>query len=170
MKAAARPPRRLSPVATATATARLLHAADNGEAARLPGLWFCIWRISLGARDLLDATLAPLHLRSRDFWLLAMVAAGPISQQELAALCGVDPSSMVALLDDLETRALVRRQRHPRDRRVHLIHLTEAGDKLYRAGLPLARHAEERQIASLSQADQRRLLELLRRLAQSVSA
>ncbi len=129
-----------------------------------PGLWFCNWKIWLEARLRLDRALAPLELRSRDFWLLAIAGAGNVSQHEIAALTGLDPSSLVAVLDSLERRGWVRRQRNPRDRRMHWVQRTEAGDRLFNRALPRAQRAEAQQLAVLSAAQQRQLVTAMRKL------
>jgi DNA-binding MarR family transcriptional regulator len=129
-----------------------------------PGLWFCNWKIWLEARRRLDRTLAPLGLRSRDFWLLAIAGVGDIAQNELAELAGLDPSSLVAVLDELEGRGWLRRQRNPRDRRVQWVQRTEAGDKLFARAQPRAQSAEAHQLAALSPAEQRQLIAAMRKL------
>ena len=136
-------------------------AKDNSHE---PGLWFCNWKIWLEARLRLDRALAPLDLRSRDFWLLAIAGFGNVSQHEMAELCGLDPSSLVAILDGLERRGWVRRERNPRDRRVQWVRRTEEGDRLYTRALPRAQRAEAQQLAVLSAADQRRVLAVMRQL------
>jgi len=130
-----------------------------------PGLWFCNWMIWLEARRRLDRALAPLGLRTREFWLLAIAGAGNVSQHEMAGLCGLDPSSLVAVLDDLESRGWLRRQRNPRDRRMQWVQRTEAGDRLFHRALPRAKRAEARQLAVLSEPHQRRLIDAMRKLA-----
>ena len=117
------------------------------------------------ARRLLDRTLAPLGLRSREFWLLAIAGLGNVPQNEVASLCGLDPSSVVAVLDSLESRGWLRRQRNPRDRRIQWVQRTEAGDRLFQRAMPRARQAEEQQMAVLSAAGQRQLLAAMRKLA-----
>jgi len=129
-----------------------------------PGLWFCNWKIWLEARRRLDRALAPLGLRTREFWLLAMAGAGNVSQHEMAELCGVDPSSLVAVLDALESRGWIRRQRNPRDRRMQWVQRTEAGDRLFHRALPRAQRAEAQQLAVLSEEHRRRLIAAMRKL------
>jgi DNA-binding MarR family transcriptional regulator len=132
-----------------------------------PGLWFCNWKIFLEARRLLDRALAPLELRSKEFWMLVLAGPGDVAQNEIAELCGLDPSSLVAVLDSLERRGWLRRQRNPADRRVHFVQRTEAGDRLFARALPRARRAEARQLAALSQAEQRELVAVMRKLIPS---
>jgi len=100
-----------------------------------PGLWYCNWKIWLEARRRLDRALAPLELHAREFWMLAIAGRGNVSQHEIAALCGLDPSSLVAVLDGLERRGWLRRQPNPRDRRMHWVQRTEAGDRLFARAL-----------------------------------
>jgi DNA-binding MarR family transcriptional regulator len=129
-----------------------------------PGLWFYNWKIWLEARRRLDGALAPLGLRAREFWLLAIAGAGNISQQEMAGLCGLDPSSLVAVLDSLERRGWLRRQRNPRDRRMQWVQRTGAGDRLFTRALPRAQRVEAQQLAVLSPTHQRQLMAAMRKL------
>jgi len=128
------------------------------------GLWFCTWKIWLEARRRLDCALEPLGLRSREFWLLVIAGNGNVSQHEMAELCGLDPSSLVAVLDGMERRRLLHRVRNPNDRRVQWVRRTEEGDRLFARALPLAQDAEAQQLAALSAADQRQVVAAMRKL------
>ena len=149
------------PRAAAKTTAKVMAALQPAA----PGVWFCNWKIWLEARRRLDRALAPLELRAREFWMLAIAGRGNVSQHEIAGLCGLDPSSLVALLDSLESRGWLRRQPNPRDRRMHWVQRTEAGDRLFARALPRAQRAEARQLAALSAAQQRQLVAAMRKLA-----
>ncbi len=64
----------------------------------------------------------------RDVALLAALAErGPLSQRQLADLTQVHPSVMVKLVDSLEERGWVVRERNPQDRRSYALRLTPAG-------------------------------------------
>lgn len=81
------------------------------------------WRRALDARlaqaGLSDATWVPLvHLQE---------SGGGITQKELAALVGIEGSTLVRLLDILSQRGLVERRVDASDGRARLIHLTDAG-------------------------------------------
>ena len=128
------------------------------------GLWFYNWKIWLEQRRRLDRALSPLGLRARDFWLLAIAGTGNLSQHQIAALCGIDPSSLVAVLDEMERRGWLRRQRNPRDRRMQWVQRTEEGDRLFTRAVPRARRAEQQQLAALTPAQQRNLVAALGKL------
>jgi DNA-binding MarR family transcriptional regulator len=53
-----------------------------------------------------------------------------LSSAGLARMLGVTPPNMTGIIDRLEGRGLVERQRKEGDRRVSLIHLTKAGEQL----------------------------------------
>jgi DNA-binding MarR family transcriptional regulator len=89
--------------------------------------------------------LDPLGLRPPHFGVLTLIDAHPGStQQELVTRSLIDPSSMVAVIDELEAMGLAERRRHPQDRRKHAVYLTPEGKRtLARAGKAAMRMAEE---------------------------
>lgn len=113
-----------------------------------------------------NAALAEHGLKARSYSVLALAAsdARP-SQRELAEFLRLDPSQVVSLVDDLETRGLVERRPDPADRRAKVVVATEAGQALAAAARQSARSAEERVHAQLSAEDRRVLTALLRTLA-----
>jgi DNA-binding MarR family transcriptional regulator len=52
---------------------------------------------------------------------------GPMGQQALTEALEVDPSVLVAILNDLERDGLAGRRRDPADRRRHIVEMTAAG-------------------------------------------
>jgi len=85
------------------------------------------WRLAL------DKRLKHLGIGQSGWMTIAMVAksAEPMSQRALADLVGVEGPSMVSMLDRLERGGLVTRAPSAHDRRVKLVHLTDAGRKVY---------------------------------------
>lgn len=83
------------------------------------------------ARSVSEA-LAPLGLRVRSYSVLVFASedSAGVTQRRLAASMGLDPSQIVALVDDLETRGLVTRAPDPTDRRNKLIIATEEGHRV----------------------------------------
>jgi DNA-binding MarR family transcriptional regulator len=97
--------------------------------------------------------------------LLIYIDANPgVTQSRLAEAAERDRSTMVGVLDQLESRGLVERRRG-KDRRTNGLWLTRAGRTLLlRALRGIARH-EKRIAARLSAGDRRHLLELLGRIS-----
>lgn len=83
--------------------------------------WRQVLDAHLAAVGLTDATWVPLvHLQA---------SGGGIIQKELAALVGIDSSSLVRLLDILSRQGLVERRIDTADGRARLVHLTAAGEQ-----------------------------------------
>ena len=61
-------------------------------------------------------------------------AEGALSQHALGRCVGMDPSSMVSTIDELEAKGLVQRRRDPTDRRAYALHITEAGGDVLTRG------------------------------------
>jgi DNA-binding MarR family transcriptional regulator len=70
-------------------------------------------------------------------------ADAPPSQLELAGLCGLLPAQVVPVLDELERRGLVARQRSEEDRRRSVVRLTPAGEESLAKADELAGSIEE---------------------------
>src|SRR5687767_2372964 len=72
--------------------------------------------------------LAALGLSGRQYTVLAILSSdAPPSQLELAGMCGLLPAQIVSVIDELERRGFVARQRSESDRRRSVVTLTEAG-------------------------------------------
>ena len=89
----------------------------------------------------------------------------PDRQRELADFLRLDPSQVVALVDDLERRRLVERRTDPADRRANFLVATEAGRALFARARESAHAVELGLLAAVRPEDRERLAELLRLLA-----
>jgi len=119
-----------------------------------------------GAESICTSTLEPLGLHIRQYGLLTVLATeGPLSQQELAEWVRTDRTTMVALIDSLEGRGFVRRERNPADRRAYLLQLTAEGRRAQKRGSVLMKNAEDEILRSLSARERAQLIELLGKLA-----
>jgi len=87
-----------------------------------------------------------------------------LSQAELSQLSEVDRTTIGGLVDRLANAGLVVRRPNPADRRVHLIHLTEAGKELEGELSALALQVRERISADLAPGEYEKLCELLVKL------
>src|SRR5581483_8072249 len=127
---------------------------------------FLLNRIAAVARKRFTARLDALGLNLRMWAVLNVLdVEGSITQHRLGKCVGIDPSSMVSTIDELEGMGLVERRRHPTDRRAHALYLTELGRTTLKAGRELAREAQNDLLGSLSGAERKQLHELLLRVA-----
>lgn len=127
---------------------------------------FLLARMGHVAARQFSERIAELGLTTRMWGALNVLdAEGATTQQFLGKCTGIDPSSMVATIDDLEARGLVERHPHPSDRRAHALHLTEQGRDVLTRGRRLARAAQEDLLAPLSPEERKALHDLLLRLA-----
>lgn len=115
-------------------------------------------------RDL-NRALEPFGLRSRHYGVLAAAAEyGGLSQREMGALLAIDPSAIVALVDDLERAGLVRRELPPGDRRTRLIVTTSEGRAVLARTRELSAAVDGELLAPLTEPERAALLDLLRRI------
>ena len=78
---------------------------------------------------------------------------------------GYDKTRLITLLDALEADGLLTRKPDPDDRRARVIALTPTGRKLHRAARRSIRTMEKRLLSGVSEADIRRLRDILGGLA-----
>ncbi len=99
--------------------------------------------------------------------LLASLAdEGEASQAELSRRTGIDPSDVVAALNDMAANGLITRRRDASDGRRNLVAMTSRGRaELGRLDAVVAR-VQERFLAPLTSAERRQLLRLLAKLAE----
>ncbi|MFD8209998.1 MarR family winged helix-turn-helix transcriptional regulator [Streptomyces sp. NPDC059695] len=95
---------------------------------------------------------------------LMQLAPGAMSQRDLAAAMEVDPSRLVAILNELESEGLAERRRDPADRRRHIVEITEAGAGALRRVDTAVGEAERELFGDLTEAEQAVLRGLLDRV------
>ncbi len=116
----------------------------------------------------LVAALQPLGLRPSLYSVLLIVRATPGSrQQDIGEALGIQRPNLVAMIDGLEKRGLLRREVNPADRRSYALSLTAEGEALL--GQADAAHGAhvERLGARLGGVDADALLGALKRVAAS---
>jgi DNA-binding MarR family transcriptional regulator len=75
-----------------------------------------------------ETAIAPDGLRPRHLVVLTLLSEhGPANQGDLGEALGLDPSNVVAVLNELEDRGLATRRRDPADRRRHIVELSDKG-------------------------------------------
>jgi DNA-binding MarR family transcriptional regulator len=138
---------------------------DVGDATSGSGCGLLILRLARAAAWRLGRSLADSGLRWTDFAVLHhLEAQGPVAQRELASALRIQPSNIVALLDDLERRGLLTRAPDPRDRRRHRVQLTARGLHAVTLAREATQRAEADVLAPLSPIERREFHSLLARL------
>jgi MarR family transcriptional regulator, lower aerobic nicotinate degradation pathway regulator len=130
---------------------------------------FLFGKIGWRATRLFALALEPMGLRPKHYGVLNFLDAHPgVSQQELGATMGIDPSSVVAIIDDFERAGVAERRRDPADRRRYAIHLTRRGKALLARAREAALAAEAELLADLDSDERRELHVLLVKVARRV--
>ena len=131
-----------------------------------PGAAFLLTAIGTHAAARFAERIAKLDVTPPQVGLLRAIAATPgQSQQAVAQLLRTPPSRLVALVDALADRGLVERRRNPTDRRLHALHLTDAGCDLLNRVEALGREHDDAICAALDAGERACLRELLDRIA-----
>jgi len=111
------------------------------------------------------AALTPLGLRPPLYGLMVVAEANPgRTQQQLAELAQIDPSTLVAQIDELEAAGMAERRPDAEDRRKRAIYLTPKGQRALGQARQLATKIGEDLVAPLSEGERSELKRLLHKL------
>lgn len=132
-------------------------------------LWVRFLRFNLLSHKKLEDELEKLDLTSPQFYVLATIGyAGGLPFGEIGAKMMVTVSNLTGIVDRLEEKKLVSRQRDDQDRRVVHVVLTDRGTKLYKNSIPLFEKSISLVYTALDKAQQKELSALLRKLNRSL--
>jgi DNA-binding MarR family transcriptional regulator len=110
--------------------------------------------------------ISGLGISPPHFGMLRWIHAnGGKNQRELAAHLEVVPSRLVVLLDQLETKGLVARERSPQDRRSQRLELTRKGTRLLKNAEQIATAHDADLGSSLTGPELEMLIDLCAKLA-----
>jgi len=126
---------------------------------------FLLYRAAEQSHSLANDMLARTGLTARQVGILTLVIERePMTQKALGDLLRIDRTTMVSLIDDLEGKGFVARQRHPRDRRAFLVWPTESGLAAKVEAIGILDEQQQNFLAPLTAAEQQQLGALLKRL------
>jgi len=111
--------------------------------------------------------LAPMGLTVQLCGVLNRLAVGPISQHELGEQLGIDRTTMVEVIDDLEASGVVVRQRNSADRRSYSIQLTAKGRTVQKRAAKAFDAAADEFFGPLKARERHILADMMRRLIAS---
>jgi DNA-binding MarR family transcriptional regulator len=136
-------------------------SADTEVAEFAGQLFFRLWRAS---HTRIAESLGSIGLTPALFGILNFLGPrdGAI-QLEIARAMGIDPSTIVSLVDELESAGLAKRRPHPKDRRAREVTLTPRGRRKLERARRMAFEVEDEVLQGLGASERRELLKLLRR-------
>ena len=110
------------------------------------------------------AALAPLGLGQRGFCVLSAALDAEYTQTQLAGMIGLDKTTMVVTVDDLERLGLAERVPSPTDRRARVIKVTDAGRDRLAEGQQLIQRVQADVLDALPAAERETFVDCLAQL------
>ena len=99
-----------------------------------PDLGFLLSHVAHALHREATAALAEIGITPRALCVLQAAMAGDRTQGQLAEQCGLDKTTMVVTIDELEKAGLAERRPSGADRRVRIIGVTPMGEQLVAEG------------------------------------
>lgn len=142
-------------------------ATDLNRSSRLnERLTSLLKRVLVDLENLHAQHLSAIGITGRELGVLLLLdGRDPESQQQAAARLGIDRTTMVGLIDGLESKGLVARRADAEDRRRNVLELTEGGKRVLVRAVRASDTAEQQLLAELDRAESAQLRALLTRLA-----
>ncbi len=119
--------------------------------------------VARALRTRFDQTARASHAMTRAQWIiLSRLERQPgMSQNEMAAICEVEPITVARLIDRLEARGLVERRSDPSDRRIRRLHLLPAARPILETITQAREAMSQRIIAGLDEKTRETLIDAL---------
>ena len=112
----------------------------------------------------LTAALARIGISPRHYCVLKQGMAGDYTQIRLAELCGLDKTTMVVTIDELERAGLAERRPSSTDRRVRIIAVTDAGARVARRSQEIVDRVHREALGVLPERDRTVLVRAMNRM------
>lgn len=135
-------------------------------------VFLVLWKALRAAQGYAEKSIAELEMCGSDFAVLeALLHKGPLPVNEIGKKVLLTSGSITVAVDRLEKKGLVERRAHGTDRRARIVHLTKAGRKLIiRVYADHAADMERLAAASLTRAERKTLIELLKKIGYEAAA
>ena len=137
-----------------------------------PRISYVIARLERAIRQAINERVKPYGLTTLQYTTLSLLGARgqPLSNAQLARRAYMTPQSMLAVIDALEEKGLIRRDPHPNHRRVYPATLTPKGRRVLAACDAAVGTMEEDMLAELGPSERTTLLASLKACVRSLSA
>jgi DNA-binding MarR family transcriptional regulator len=118
----------------------------------------------------LAKVLKPFDLRMITYTALVLIVDNPgMRQSQLAAAMDIERPNLVVILDELERRGLINRDKVPTDRRAHALRATLAGHRLYDRTLKAVSAHEAALLDGIDRGDLDALIEVAAKIQKNAS-
>lgn len=136
---------------------------------RSVGFWGC--QTSHALQRAFNEQLAPAGITFRQAQVLGCLALEErLTQTDLAERLGIEPPTLVGVLDRMEREGWIRRSGDPHDRRRKWIEATAAAAPIWRRVVAAARQVRRRATRGLAAAELAQLQQLLARVRENLQA
>lgn len=143
----------------------------NGKMALgpLPGLiGYNLRKAQVSLFQSFQNAVSPHDITPGQYGVLIMIKENTgLSQSDLGTAVGIDRSTMVAVIDRLESRGLVVRAPSPNDRRSYALRLSPEGEKLLDELTPRIEAHDRGMVKDLSPEEQQAFISYLRTVSRS---
>lgn len=93
---------------------------------------YLVNRVRTSLFNAIDHELAPLEVTSAQYIIMAQLFYGMAeSPSQICQSISYDPGAMTRMIDRLEAKGVIRRVRHPQDRRAITLELTDEGKAVF---------------------------------------
>jgi DNA-binding MarR family transcriptional regulator len=124
---------------------------DDLQTALAQSAGFLLSQASRLLRAQVTEALEPLQISLNEYIVMRLVSMKvPLSQGSLGETYGIDPSTMVSLIDHLEGMQLISRERDQYDRRRYKLVLTAKGTKVTAQAKRIAEKAQRKFLEPLT--------------------
>ena len=122
---------------------------------------YLLYKAGVIGQRAFDEAFSSVGLTAREFLVLSFAADASLSQQDVARRLGIDPTLVVGVVDDLEGKRLLRRDKDPSDRRRYLLTVTAKGNTLLAKARTTAERAEDAFLEPLTATQREQLQAIL---------
>jgi MarR family 2-MHQ and catechol resistance regulon transcriptional repressor len=138
---------------------------DNNKKLRALGTYVKLMRAAESITSRVHKHLSSVGLTVSQFGVLeAIYHLGPLSQKDLGQKILRSSGNITLVIDNLEKRRLVRRERNAADRRIFIVHLTDEGQKLIRNIFPSHAALITSELSVINATDQKILGDLCKKV------
>jgi DNA-binding MarR family transcriptional regulator len=149
-----------------SATSQKAHSETDQAPCFAGNLAWLLYKAHWALATELAAALAPLGVSARGYHVLRGAMSGEHTQTELAEMVGLDKTTMVVALDELERAGLAERRPSPEDRRARIVVVTEAGKRKVAEAEKVKERVQAEVLCELSAGEGKALMDALGKLVE----